>query len=83
MSVEFAYRFRPDTPPSDLQDLDVVALTADVFSDEGDEVPAGTEGTIVSVHSGGASFVVEFDTPLGALATVEPGQIRFVERAAA
>lgn len=83
MSVEFAYRYRPDAPPSDLRDLDVVALTAAVFTDEGDEVAVGTEGTIVAVHGNGVSFVVEFDEPYGSLATVEPSQIRFVERSAA
>ncbi len=81
MSVEFAYRFRPDTPASNLRDLDIVALTAAVTSDDGDEIPIGAEGTIVSIHNCGEAYVVEFAEPPGTLANVFAGQIRLVERA--
>ena len=57
------------------KDLDRVFLTAAVVSDDGDEIARGTEGTIVSVHEGAASYVVEFPEPVGALATVEPHEI--------
>lgn len=79
MSLEFAYRFHQDGPQPGLKDLDCVVLTAAVVSDDGDEIPAGTEGVIVSVHEGGATYVVEFDEPLGALATVEPHEIRLLK----
>lgn len=82
MSFEFAYRIRQDAPRSGLQDLDRVALTAAVTSDDGDEVPAGAEGTIVSVFNAGEAYVVEFTTPVATLATVEPQGLRLIERAA-
>lgn len=78
MSVEFAYRFREEAPQLGLRDLDSVVLTAGVVSDDGDTIPAGTEGTIVSVHDHGVTYVVEFAEPPGALATVEPHEIRLV-----
>jgi hypothetical protein len=81
MTLEFAYQFRQDALRSDLRDLDRVALTSAATSDDGDVLPLGTEGTIVSVYRGGEAYVVEFLTPLGALATVRPEAIRLVERA--
>lgn len=82
MSFEFAYRIRQDAPQPGLNDLDRVALTAVVTSDDGDEIPVGAEGTIVSVAVPGETYVVEFPEPLGALATVEAHQLRLVERRA-
>lgn len=78
MSFEFAYRFKQDAPRTRFQDLDDVVLMAAAVSDEGDTIPAGTEGTIVSVHGDGTSYVVEFAAPEGALVTVLPQQIRAV-----
>ncbi|TXN40664.1 DUF4926 domain-containing protein [Methylobacterium sp. WL30] len=82
MSVQFAYRFQQDLPPSSLQDLDDVVLTAAVMSDDGISIPAGTEGTIVSVFRGGEAYVVEFAQPEGTLASVGPDEIRMAEPAA-
>ncbi|GEP01679.1 DUF4926 domain-containing protein [Methylobacterium haplocladii] len=82
MSVEFAYRIQHTTPQSLLRELDDVVLMVAVVSDDGDAIPAGTEGTAVSVHDGGQTCVVEFAEPEGALATVELHEIRPVERAA-
>ena len=81
MTLKFAYQFRQDALRSDLRDLDRVALTSAATSDDGDVLPLGTEGTIVSVYRGGEAYVVEFPTPLGALATVRLEAIRLVERA--
>lgn len=75
MSFEFAYRFKQDAPRSRFQDLDDVVLTAAVVGDHGVAIPAGTLGTILSVHGDGKSYVVEFDEPDGVLATVLPNQI--------
>ena len=80
MSFEFAYRFRSDAPPSDLRDLDVVVLTADATSDDGAVFKAGSEGTIVSVFRDGEAYVVEFEEPVGALATVLPGALKLIAR---
>lgn len=82
MSLEFAYQFRQATPRSGFKDLDDVVLTAAVMSDDGDTIPAGSEGTIVSVHGAGDSFVVEFAEPAGALATVMPYQMHSAPNAA-
>jgi len=82
MSVEFAYRFKQDVPQSSLRDLDDVVLLAATMSDDGDIIPAGAEGTIVSVHGEGESYVVEFAEPEGALVSVFPHEVRRVERPA-
>ena len=81
MTLEFAYQFRQDASRSGLRDLDRVALTAAATSDDGDVLAPGTEGTIVGAYRDGEAYVVEFPTPVGALATVRPGDIRLVERA--
>lgn len=81
MSVEFAYRFREDVPRSSLRDLDDVVLTVAVESDDGLRIPAGAEGTIVSVYNDGEAYIVEFAEPEGTLASVAPDEIRRVESA--
>ena len=81
MSVEFAYRFREDVPRSSLRDLDDVVLTVAVEGDDGLMIPAGAEGTIVSVYNDGEAYVVEFAEPEGTLASVAPDEIRRVEGA--
>ncbi len=76
MSLEFAYRFREEGPRSGFRDLDIVVLTTPVVSDDRTSIPAGTEGTIVSVDASGEMYVVEFAEPAGTFATVEPHEIR-------
>lgn len=59
-------------------DLDVAVLKFAVISNDGEGIPAGTEGTIVGVWQGGASYEVEFVTlehGLGTLATVGADQL--------
>lgn len=80
MSFEFAYRFKQDAPPSDLRDLDRVALLTAAISDDGDDLAVGAEGTIVSIFNDGEAYVVEFSAPEGAIATVLPNDLRLVER---
>ncbi|MEL6061767.1 MULTISPECIES: DUF4926 domain-containing protein [unclassified Methylobacterium] len=77
-----AYRFQQDVPQSSLRDLDDVVLLADTVSDDGELIPSGREGTIVSVHGEGESYVVEFAEPPGALVSVFPHEIRRVEHPA-
>jgi len=79
MSFQFAYQFTPDALLPGLRDLDSVVLTVPLTSDDGDLIAAGTEGTIVSVHGDGESYVVEFAEPLGALVTAAPHELRAVE----
>lgn len=80
MSVEALYLLRKTEPRPGLRDLDGVILTADVLTDDGGTVPAGTEGTIVGVYGEGIAFVVEFAEPAGALANVAADGLRLVER---
>ncbi|MCJ2125551.1 DUF4926 domain-containing protein [Methylobacterium sp. J-077] len=75
MSLEIAYRFRQDVPPSSIQDLDDVVLLVPVVGDNGVQIAAGTLGTILSVHGSGTSYAVEFDEPDGAVVTVLSDQI--------
>jgi hypothetical protein len=79
MTFQFAYQFTPDVLQPGLRDLDDVVLTVPLTSDDGDLIAAGTEGTIVSVHGDGESYVVEFAEPMGALVTAEPHQLHGVK----
>ncbi len=83
MALEFAYRFREQTASSGFRDLDDVVLTVAVVSDDGIPIPAGTEGTIVSVHGPdrGDTYVVEFAEPEWTLATVTPDKIQLAKSA--
>ncbi|MCJ2092276.1 MULTISPECIES: DUF4926 domain-containing protein [unclassified Methylobacterium] len=76
MSVDFSYLLRKEDPGATLRDLDDVVALAPVVTDDGDTIPAGTEGTIVGVWKGGEAFFVEFPEPAGALATVLPVNLR-------
>jgi hypothetical protein len=80
MSFEYAYRVWQSEPSSSLRDLDDVVLLVDATSDGGDTILAGTEGTIVSVHGAGESYVVEFAEPEGALVTALPSQLQLAIR---
>jgi hypothetical protein len=75
MTCSFANRLAQQAPSSSLRDLDDVVLTVALISDDGSTIPAGTEGTIVSVHGEGESYVVEFAEPLGALVTAEAHEV--------
>ncbi|MCJ2120410.1 DUF4926 domain-containing protein [Methylobacterium sp. J-001] len=76
MSVDFSYLLRKEDPGATFRDLDDVVVLAPVVTDDGDPIPAGTEGTIVGVWKGGEAFFVEFPEPAGALATVLPVDLR-------
>lgn len=77
MSVEAVYLLRKDDPTSGLlRELDDVVLLEPATTSEGETIPAGTEGTIVTVWGGGGAYKVEFAEPEGALATVEPQVLR-------
>jgi hypothetical protein len=70
MVLTRAYQFRQDEPRLDLRELDWVALTAAPRSATTvTRFCPGAEGTIASVYRDGEAYVVEFPTPLGALAT--------------
>ena len=82
MSVDALTNVRRSEPRSDLRDLDRVALTAVVTTDDGDAMEPGTEGTIAGIWRNGEAYEVEFAQPMGALATVEAADLRLVMRAA-
>ncbi|WP_245238996.1 hypothetical protein [Methylobacterium platani] len=54
-----------------IRELDDVRILAAVTTDDGQTMPAGTEGTVVAVWHGGEAYDVEFPEPMGALATVK------------
>ncbi|MCJ2102230.1 DUF4926 domain-containing protein [Methylobacterium sp. E-046] len=80
MSVDFSYLLRKEDPGAALRDLDDVVVLASVVTDDGETIPAGTEGTIVGVWKDGEAFFVEFAEPEGALATVRPINLRRIGR---
>ncbi|MDP4023523.1 DUF4926 domain-containing protein [Methylobacterium sp. NEAU 140] len=80
MSVEVVYRLRKDGPGGAFRELDDVRVLADVVTDDGDTIPAGTEGTVVGVWGLGEAYEVEFPEPMGALATIPAAQVERVGR---
>ena len=63
-----------------IKEHDRVVLTTDLA---GERLAAGDVGTVVHVYRNGAAFEVEFvslDGETVAIVTLEPGQIRAVER---
>lgn len=76
MMVEALYVLRRQAPRSTFKDLDRVLLTADVITDDGDTISAGSAGTIVGVWRDGAAYEVEFTAPVAGLATVLPNVLR-------
>ena len=58
-------------------ELDEVRLLHAVSTDEGVEVPTGTEGTVVAVWADGAAYEVEFDA---GLATVDAEKLHIATR---
>ena len=66
------YDFAPLTPQI-FAELAGVRLTHSVRTDDGVEVPEGTEGTIVGTWADGAAYEVEF---AAGLATVEAGHLK-------
>ncbi|GJE74037.1 DUF4926 domain-containing protein [Methylorubrum suomiense] len=75
MTVEAFYRLRRTEPAAGFREFDIVELTADVVTDDGDPMKAGAQGTIVGSWDDG-SFEVEFPEPEGALATVAARDLR-------
>ncbi len=78
--LSLTYVFREVVAGPGLRDLDDIVLTAAVIADDGAVIPAGTEGTIVSVDNSGETYTVEFAEPEGTLATLELHEMRRVAR---
>lgn len=75
MSVEVLNLLGKDGPGAALRELDDVRVLVDVVTDDGDLIAAGIEGTVVGVWRHGEAYEVEFAEPMGALATVESGDL--------
>ena len=65
-----------DEPATDFRDLDAVETTRSATSDDGDVIPAGSQGTVVSVIRDGFADAVEFAEPEGAVATLLAADLR-------
>ena len=72
-----------DEPATDFRDLDAVEMIRSATSDDGDVIPAGSQGTVVSVIRDGFAYGVEFAEPYGAVATLLAADLRRVDVAAA
>ncbi|MFY9290806.1 MAG: DUF4926 domain-containing protein [Methylorubrum rhodinum] len=66
-------------PPAAFRELDRVRTLEVVSGEDGETVPAGSEGTIVAVWNGGAAFDVEFVRPVETLAAIAPEALQRVE----
>ncbi|MGY2047677.1 DUF4926 domain-containing protein [Methylobacterium sp. JK268] len=82
MSIDVLYTLRKDEPGAALRELDDVRVLVDVMTDDGDTIPAGTEGTVVAVWPRGAAYDVEFPEPMGALSTIEAAKLVRIGRSA-
>lgn len=78
MSREFLY-VEGGVPLTRFQDLQRVATTRATTDDDGREISAGAEGTIVDVVKGGLAYAVEFTEPFDTLATLLPDELRSLE----
>lgn len=63
-----------------IPELSVVALRADLTLDDARVLPAEAEGTVVGLWGDGEGYVVEFDVPFHAVASVEAEHLREVVR---
>ncbi|MRI57428.1 DUF4926 domain-containing protein [Methylobacterium sp. DB1607] len=67
---------------AEFRELDRVRVTEEIEGEDGERVPAGSEGTVVAIWGDGAAFEVEFMRPVETLAAIRPDVLRLVERAA-
>ncbi len=63
-----------------IPELSVVALRAELRLADERVLPAAAEGTVVGLWGDGKGYVVEFDEPFRAVASVEGDQLREVAR---
>lgn len=80
MSVESLFYYRSANAASAIPELSIVALRADLTLNDKRVMPAETEGTVVGLWGDGKGYVVEFDEPFHAIATLEAEQLREVVR---
>ncbi len=76
MSRETVLYVEGSEPLQVFQDLERVAITRAARTDDGQTVPAGSEGTIVDVIKEGLAYAVEFTTPVDGIATLLPNELR-------
>jgi hypothetical protein len=62
----FTYPFK-EAEPATFADLDLVVTLHAVTTDEGEEVSAGTRGTVVAVYGSGKAYEVEFEAGLATI----------------
>ncbi|WP_375465643.1 DUF4926 domain-containing protein [uncultured Methylobacterium sp.] len=83
MTADAFFFVQGSEPLTTFKDLDQVTIKRAVVTDEGDEVPAGMEGTVVDIIKEGLAYAIEFPESFGALATVLAIELRLVEISAA
>lgn len=80
MSLEPVFYLRSTDIDPAIPELSVVALRTDLTLKDARVLPAEAEGTVVGLWGDGKGYVVEFEEPFHAVATVEADQLREVHR---
>lgn len=83
MSREAVLYVEGSEPLPVFRDLERVTIICAATTDDGQTVPAGSEGTIVGVIKEGLAYAVEFSAPVDGLATLLPNELRPLGRAEA
>lgn len=63
------------------RELQVIRISKEVETEDGEKVPSGTCGTIVGVWGQGEAYEVEFTDPIG-VATIRADGLNLIEDAA-
>lgn len=80
MTVDPLFYVRTTDARAAIPELSVVALRADLTLADARVIPIAAEGTVVGLWGDGRGYVVEFDAPFHAVASVEADQLREVVR---
>ncbi len=75
MALPLAQVSQHDRPPEQFEEVE---LLRDGRTRKGQDVPAGSRGTVVEVLGNHEAFMVEFVDPFAALVTVDASTVRAV-----
>ena len=80
MSIEQLFYMERVAPESAIPELSVVALRSALALADDRVLSIDAEGTVVGVWENGTAYVVEFDEPFHAVATVQADLLREIVR---
>lgn len=78
MSLDSTYYARSLGQGAAIRELSRIALTSPQEIENGQVLPARSEGTIVGTWARGAAYEVEFTRPYAALITLQPNQFEVI-----